>query len=371
MSLLPLPLATVPSPACPAPAHWLPPHARPHLALQARADTQPIRRLAADHHVSRQFVYPQADKAQQALDAAFAPQPPDGERVRFWLPVTTTWLEQLVVGLVLIARCSLRGVVAFLADRFDYSISLGGVQAIVQRAIPPARAATARVPRAAVRHGAHDAIYQADTPVLVGVDVFSTYCYLLSQEEHGAGDTWGVRLLELLDRGFAPEATVADGGTALRAGQALARPGVPCRGDVFHALDALGQAVAAVDNRADAAMAARAKLEQEQATFEKRKGRKSASVAAPRWHAVAAAEQAVARATDVATRARWWRQDVRAVAGPDRATRQELCTTSWWPSCRRGKPAAPRPCRRPARRWRTTANRKVPSGRRTDHATRW
>jgi hypothetical protein len=133
-----------------------------------------------------------------------------------------------------------------------------------------------------------------------------------------------VRLLELVDRGFAPAATVADGGTALRAGQALALPGVPCRGDVFHALYGLGQAVAAVDNRAYAALAAVAKLEQEQATFEKRNGRKSASVAAQGWHAVVAAEHAVARAADVATLARWLRQDVLAVAGPDHATRQEL-----------------------------------------------
>jgi len=324
MCILPPPSAAVPSPARLAPARLLPPGARQHLAVRALADTQPISRLAHDHHVSRKFVYQQAGKAQRALDQAFAPEPPDGERVLFWLPVTTAWLEQLVLGLVLIARCSLRGAVEFLADLFDYPISLGSVQAIVQRAIPAARAVTARVPLAAVRVSAHDEIYQADTPVLVGVDVASTYCYLLSAEEHCDGDTWGVRLLELMDRGFAPEATVADGGTALRAGQALALPGVPCRGDIFHALHALGRAVAAVDNRAYAAIAARAKVEQAQATFEKRNGHKSPPLAGRLWHAERAEEQAVARAADVATLARWLRQDVLAVSGPDRAARQEL-----------------------------------------------
>jgi hypothetical protein len=324
MSILPLPPAAVPSPPHPAPARLLPPRARQHLALHALADTQPVRRLAQDHHVSRKFVYQQAGKAQQALDRAFAPGPPDDDRVLFWLPVTQAWLQQLVLALVLIGRSSLRGVVELLADLFDYSISLGSVHAIVQRAIPRARAATARVPLAAVRVGAHDEIYQADTPVLVGADVDSTYCYLLSPEEHCDGDTWGVRLLELVDRGLAPEATVADGGTALRAGQALALPGVPCRGDVFHALYELGQAVAAVDNRAHAAIAARAKLEQEQATFERRNGRKSQQVAGRLRHAEPAEEQAVARADDVATLAQWLRQDVLAVAGPDLATRQEL-----------------------------------------------
>src|ERR1700693_1078698 len=107
MSILPLPPAAVPSPSQPAPARLLTPAARQHLALHALADTQPVSRLAHDHHVSRKFVSQQADKDRPALDGAFAPDPPDGERVLFWLPVTKTWLEQLVVGLVLMARCSL------------------------------------------------------------------------------------------------------------------------------------------------------------------------------------------------------------------------------------------------------------------------
>jgi hypothetical protein len=245
-------------------------------------------------------------------------------RVLFRLPITQAWLEQLILGLVLIARCSLRGVVEFLADLFDYPISLGRVHAIVHRAIGRAQATTDRVSLAGVRLGAHDEIYQANVPVLVGVDTASTYCYLLSAEDTCDGDTWGVRLLELADRGFAPEATVADGGTALRAGQALALPGVPCRGDVFHALREVGEAVTAVENRAYAALAARAKLAHEQAAFEKRHGRKSQPLAGRLRHAERAEEQAVSRADDVATLARWLGQDVLGVAGPDLATRQEL-----------------------------------------------
>ena len=46
--------------------------------------------------------------------------------------------------------------------------------------------------------------------VLVGVDAASTFCFLLSPEEHRDADPWGIRLLELVDRGFAPQATIAD-----------------------------------------------------------------------------------------------------------------------------------------------------------------
>ncbi|HEV3288462.1 MAG TPA: hypothetical protein VG123_05680, partial [Streptosporangiaceae bacterium] len=307
-----------------ASARALSPRVRQQLALQALVGTQPIARLAREHHVSRKFVYRQAAKARRALEGAFAPAPPGGARVLFWLPVTTPWLQQLVHALVLISRSSLRGVVELLADLFDYRISVGRVHVILRRALPRARAATARVRLGGVRVGAHDEIYQADVPVLVGADVESTYCYLLSPEEHCDGDTWGVRLLELADRGFAPEATIADGGTALRAGQALALPGVPCRGDLFHALKELSEAVAVMENRAYAAIAARAKVEQEQAAFAKRHGRQSPALRGRLWHAERAEEGAVALAADVATLARWLHQEVLAVAGPDWATRQEL-----------------------------------------------
>jgi len=43
--------------------------------VAALAGTQPISHLAATHDVSRKFVYQQADKAQQALEQVFAPEP--------------------------------------------------------------------------------------------------------------------------------------------------------------------------------------------------------------------------------------------------------------------------------------------------------
>ena len=57
------------------------------------------------------------------------------------------------------------------------------------------------------------------------------------------GDTWGIRLLELVDQGYAPDANVADFGGGIRAGLKEALPGVPCRGDIFHALYTIGPLV--------------------------------------------------------------------------------------------------------------------------------
>jgi len=160
--------------------------------------------------------------------------------------------------------------------------------------------------------------------VLVGADVASTYCYLLSLEEHRDADTWGVRLLELVDRGFQPQATIADFAGGLRAAQAEVLPAVPCRGDIFHALDEAVPVVRYLENRAYDAIAVCAKLQRQQAQHERRRGRKAAAVSAKLRYAQPVEARAVALAEDVLLLVRWLREDILAVAGPDYATRAAL-----------------------------------------------
>jgi len=150
--------------------------------VNALAGTQAIAPLAQEHDVSRKFLYQQADKAQQDLAQAFTP-PPDDQRILFYLPVTKALVRQLVLGLSLICHSSFRAAVEFLRDLFDYPLSLGTVATIVAAAAGPARAPNERQELSAVRLGAHDEIYQTEQPILVGLCAYSTYCYLLSQEE--------------------------------------------------------------------------------------------------------------------------------------------------------------------------------------------
>src|SRR3954463_2974723 len=166
-----------------------------------------------------------------------------------------------VLALALIGPSSFRGVTELLRDLFDSHLSVGTVHNIVEQAVAIARPINESQDLSRVRIGADDEIFQARRPVLVGIDTASTFCYLLSQEEHRDGDTWGVRLLELVDRGFAPEATIADFASGLRAGHEQALPGVTCRGDVFHALDELTPLVRYLENRAYETIDVRTKLE--------------------------------------------------------------------------------------------------------------
>jgi hypothetical protein len=306
--------------ACPAPL--LPPSQRQDLALHILAGATPVAQLAREHRVSRRLLYRQADTARRALDRAFDPPPP-AQEVLFHLPVTRSWLRQLILALVLSCHSPYRGVLAVLRDLFDTELSLGTVHNTVQAAVARARQINGSYDLAPIRVGAHDEIFQAGRPVLVGVDTASTFCYLLSREEHRDADTWGVRLLESAERGLAPEAIVADFGKGLRAGQALALPQVPCRGDVFHLVHDLEPVVSYLENRAYGALEACTRLERERAR-ERGRGRPTQGVAQRLRRARAACDAAIVLADEVRLLGEWLRHDVLALAGPCHADRRVL-----------------------------------------------
>jgi hypothetical protein len=312
-------------------AKSLGPDQRLRLGVQALAGHQPISHLADDADVSRKFVYQQADIAQSALDEAFAPTTHD-DQVLFHLPVTKAWLRQVTLGLTLIGHSSYRGVVEFFRDLLDVPISLGTVHNIHREAIAHARPHNHTRDLAHVHIAALDEIYQNRRPVLVGVDAASTYCFLLSDEDHRDADTWGVRLLELQDRGFAPAATIADFALGLRAGQKQALPDTPCRGDLFHLLHELTPLVRFLEKRAYDAIAHHAQLQHQLAKEQRRRrrvrararGAKAAALLRQIAAAAPAQAQAIALADDVAVLARWLQFDLLAVSGLAYADRVAL-----------------------------------------------
>jgi hypothetical protein len=310
------------APSCAAKA--LGPAQRQEIAVAALAGSQSITRLADEYDVSRKFVYGQVTVAQDALEAAFASTEVSDEVVLFYLPITKSWIKQCVLGLVFICHSSIRGVVEFCRDLLDYPISVGTVHNTVHGVVAIASAWNNSQDLSAIHIGTLDEIFQKRQPVLTGVDTASTYCYLLSLEEHRDGETWGIRLLELQVHGFAPAAIIADFGSGLRAGLELAMPGTPCWGDIFHGLQELHELITALDNRAYQALTICNDLENKQAQHEWKKGRRSLSLGQKLRHALAAVPAAVTLADDVRLLVSWLRQDVWAVTGPDLATRLDL-----------------------------------------------
>ena len=138
------------------------------------------------------------------------------DEVLFHLPVTKNWLYQLILGLVLICHSSYRNVVELFRDLFDTSISIGTVHDRLEAASMTAAEINQAQDLSGIEVGLLDEIFQADKPVLVGVDAASTYCYLLRSVDHRDEDTWGCHLLDVMAQGFTrttplPMAAVASG----------------------------------------------------------------------------------------------------------------------------------------------------------------
>jgi len=298
-------------------AKTLGPGERISLGVQALAGHQTISGLADDAGVSRKFINQQRDRAQTALDNAFAPTVAD-DQVLSYLPITKHWLKQAALGLTLICHSSYRGVHEFCRDLLGVNLSVGTVHNILRNAIGQARSHNRAQNLAKIRIAGLDEIFQNRQPVLVGADIHSTYCFLLSAEDQRDGDTWALRLMECQDRGFAPNATIADFGTGLRAGQERAKLGVPCRGDVFHARHELTPVVSFLENRAYDAIAAQDKLERKRTKLQQQGRRNQCGqlAALSRKVAAAAAEQAkaITLADEVAVLARWLGAEVFAVS---------------------------------------------------------
>ena len=87
----------------------------------------------------------------------------------------------------------------------------------------------------------------------------------------------------------------------------------------------VGPLVRYLENRAYEAIDARTKLQRKQATAERRRGRKNQTLAKERLSFARPAEaKAIALADEVALLARWLRDDILTVAGPEYAIRRDL-----------------------------------------------
>lgn len=236
------------------------------LATQAIAKTVSITKLAKDHKVSRKFIYAQKEKAEFALNQAFKPSLHEDDQILFYLPVTKAWIKQLVLALILICHSSYQGVIELFRDLFDYSICKGTIHNIVFSTLEKATLINQKADLSKVRIGAHDEIFQGNLPVLVGCDVFSTYCYLLKLEEGRDGTTWGTHLLDLSEnQNLKPSHTIADAASGLRKGQKDAWPDTHCHGDIFHALKEFSTVCSAVERRAFGSLKAVKELEKKAA----------------------------------------------------------------------------------------------------------
>ncbi len=111
-------------------ASGLQPRYRQELAINVLSKQEPISHIAKQEQVSRKFLYQQKAIAQRALNHAFNKPEKDNE-VLYYLPITQTWIFQLILALILICHCSYRGIKELLRDLFDYRLSIGTIHKVI------------------------------------------------------------------------------------------------------------------------------------------------------------------------------------------------------------------------------------------------
>jgi len=204
------------------------------LALKSLSTKRTVTELAQQNKVSRKFIHQQKTKALNAVNDAFEPAPLEKEKVLFYLPVTFTWLCQLILCLILHCRANHRGVQKLLLDAFDHEISLGSIHSIVDRAKTKAKALNAKQDVSGIKLAALDEMFHHNKPVLTGIDIRSLYCFLLSDEHYRDFDTWGTHFLDLQKQGLKPERFLGDDADGIRSAQKFVYPNVPYDLDNFH-----------------------------------------------------------------------------------------------------------------------------------------
>ncbi len=136
----------------------LPPAARKTLAIEVLAQTQPISHIAVQQQVNRKFLYQQhlrliSGRTEGSIQCFIRFLP------LFYLPITKTWVWQLILALILICHCSYRGVVELLRDLFDLPMSVGTIQHRLQSAAKKASTINLTQDLSAIRVGLHDEIF--------------------------------------------------------------------------------------------------------------------------------------------------------------------------------------------------------------------
>ena len=208
-------------------------------------------------------------------------------------------------------------------DLFDLPVSIGTVHNRLQATAEQATKINQQQDLSGIDVGLHDEIFQANKPVLVGVDAASTYCYLLQGVEHRDDDTWGCHLLDGMAQGFDSDYTIADGGSELRAGQKAVMLKTPCHGDVFHIQQQFEQVANGLARRVQGDETRLMKQAQQMAKTSLKDIVEQRLVI--QQFQSKQREQALAfLAQDVKTLLGWFSHDVMALAGPPLAVRQEL-----------------------------------------------
>lgn len=212
-----------------------------------------VSELAKRHSISRQSASRLVNQGRRALAATFAPKAAGRPARSQTLTVDRERIEASVVSLAIDGHATNAGTQACMETIMDLHLSTGTISGILKECGQRAQRVLRALPMPAQAvHVAADEIYDHDQPILTVMDDETQAIFLMAEESVVDGTTWGVHLLELMDRDLQCEGITTDQGSAMRIGIAEAGfvpVGSHCS-DTFHVLYGLGGGVRTLHKQA-------------------------------------------------------------------------------------------------------------------------
>ena len=192
--------------------------------------------------LSRKHVYTSINRV-EALEAKL-------QKVLELLPnyimVSPKEVDKVILSLALDAHAPLEGIQRVLSHIYDGKISrsIGYISTLLTRAGTFAEEILKNIPLKNIDQGANDEIFDSsNNPVLTGIDVISTYIYLMQDMYDRKGETWELAMETLKDSGLNLKVSISDAGSGLLKGIKSAFPEADIQIDVFHVLRDIGRSV--------------------------------------------------------------------------------------------------------------------------------
>lgn len=217
----------------------------------------PVSEISKESHISRTYIYQQKASVQNYMETL-----DKTNESLLSINIDEAFINRMVLSLSLDCHASTEGIQRNFESVFGLHLSYGKISSILAQAAERAEQFDSTIPLSSIKQGANDEIFQGNTPVLTGIDVESTYVYLLSEAGDRSADTWQLFMEDRKDHGLALDVSISDAGTGLNAGIPKAFPEISVQPDIFHELRPIGAEVARLERNAEKLIADEAGLEQ-------------------------------------------------------------------------------------------------------------
>ena len=198
---------------------------------------KPVKAIAEEAGISRQYAYMLRDNAVSHLENICIP---DSEVKRK--------MNRAIVSIAMNCHASLEGIQRSIQDIYGQELSVSTIRNVLMSAAAKADEINRSIPLKNIQEGANDEIFQGHHPIMAGIDLRSTYAYLLSPSPDRTGETWQLQMEYCRDQGLELAVSVSDAGSGLLDGIADAFPGASIQLDIFHVLRDLRKEVTKFEN---------------------------------------------------------------------------------------------------------------------------